>query len=374
MKHVHEFRDGESILQIAKKINSLVQGSWKIMEICGGQTHSIVKNRLEELLPGSLQLLHGPGCPVCVTSETSIDEAIELAFLKNVILVTFADMLRVPGTKISLAEARAAGARVETVYSPLDAVDIATQNSEKQIVFFAIGFETTALPNAVALLKAKAANLENFSLLVSQVLVPPAMEALMQSPSNQIQAFLAAGHVCTLMGSRAYEPLVQKYKIPIVITGFEPVDIMMGIWMCVQQLEAGEHRLEIQYRRLVKESGNEEAQRVLNECYQCCDQEWRGMGIIPQSGWRLRDKYRQFDARVRFQFVRVAGDDVVEIVKINKCKGAEVLQGKIKPTDCPYFLNECHPLKPLGAPMVSSEGACAAYATYNTGPNEAWHE
>jgi hydrogenase expression/formation protein HypD len=360
MKHVSEFRDGQALLQISKKIKALVTKDWKVMEICGGQTHSIVKNRLEELLPSSVQLLHGPGCPVCVTSEAAIDEAIELAFLEKVILVTFADMLRVPGTRLSLAEARAAGAQVETVYSPLDAIDVASANPGKEIVFFAIGFETTALPNALSLLKAESLQLKNFSLLVSQVLVPPAIAALMQSPSNQIQGFLAAGHVCTLMGSRAYEPLVQKYKIPVVITGFEPVDILMGLWMCLQQLESNEYKLENQYKRLVKENGNEEAQGILNKCYECCDQEWRGMGIIPESGWRLKDKYRQYDSRFRFQMVSQKKEGQV----INKCKAGEVLQGRIKPTDCPYFLKECHPLKPLGAPMVSSEGACAAYATY----------
>lgn len=363
MKYVTEFRNADLLQALAQKITATTHRPWNIMEICGGQTHSIVKHRLEELLPNSLQLLHGPGCPVCVTSEKAIDEAIALADEESIILVTFADMLRVPGSGESLAQARARGAHIESVYSPLDAVDIAIKNPNLNVVFFAIGFETTAFPNALALLRAHRENTKNFYLLVSQVLVPPAIESLLSSADCRINGFLAAGHVCTLMGSLAYEPLVQKYRVPIIITGFEPVDILMGILMCVGQLERGEAKLEIQYSRLVGPSGNPQAQLVLNDCYEVCDTEWRGMGMIPNSGWRLRSKYIRYDARIQFSKIlkkKLQGSSSIS----GDCKSGLILQGQMKPNECPYFLKTCHPLSPLGAPMVSSEGACAAYAAY----------
>jgi hydrogenase expression/formation protein HypD len=348
---------------MASQIKKKTRNKWNIMEICGGQTHSIVKHRIEELLPPQIQLLHGPGCPVCVTSEKGIDEAIRLSFINSTILVTFADMLRVPGTKESLAQARARGAQVETVYSPLDAVDIALKNPESKIVFFAIGFETTALPNAIALLKAKQQELSNFFLLVSQVLVPPAIESLLNAQDCQINAFLAAGHVCTVMGSIEYEALVKRHLVPIVITGFEPVDVLMGILMCIEQLEQGQALLEIQYSRLVERSGNTRAQDILKQVFEVCDIEWRGMGTIPQSGWKLSPEYLKYDARVEFADELLKAN-LSDLEYSQDCRSGLVLQGRMKPIACPHFMKKCHPLNPLGAPMVSSEGACAAYAQY----------
>ncbi len=361
MKYVDEFRTPETVQLLAQKIKTAATREWSIMEVCGGQTHTIMKYGLGQLLPPSITLLHGPGCPVCVTDEQRIDKAIALAAQPGVILCTFGDMIRVPGSQSSLMEAKARGGDVRIVYSPLDALALAEREPGREIVFFAVGFETTAPTTAAAAREAKRRGICNFSLLVSHVLVPPALEAILMSSDNQVDGFLAAGHVCTVMGLTAYEPISAKYEVPIIATGFEPVDILQGILMCIQQLEQGLAKVENQYTRAVTAHGNTAAQRLVSEVFQADDQRWRGLGCLPQSGLRLKDKYREHDADARFdQSAGSAGHSISP----HKCLAGDVLRGAIRPSDCPYFKGECTPDHPLGAPMVSSEGACAAYYSY----------
>lgn len=359
MKYLDEFRDSELVQKLAEEIRRITTREWTIMEICGGQTHTIVRYDIEHLLPPSVSLIHGPGCPVCVTPLEMIDKALALAERPGVILTSYGDMLRVPGSKKDLLSVKAAGADVRMVYSPLDAVKIAEENPEKQVVFFAVGFETTAPANAMAAVEARRKNLTNFSLLCSHVLVPPAIDALLSDPETRIQAFLAAGHVCTIMGTGEYLPLAEKFKVPIVITGFEPVDILQGIWMAVRQLEAGEGRLENQYSRSVSTAGNPGAQKVIGTVFELSDRTWRGIGEIPASGFRISDNWADFDAERRFD---LSG---IHAIESPDCKSGLILQGKLKPAQCPAFGNSCIPEHPLGAPMVSSEGACAAYYRYS---------
>ena len=330
------------------------------MEICGGQTHAIVKFGLDELLPHQLTLVHGPGCPVCVTPVEMIDKAIELAGQTGVTLCSFGDMLRVPGSRTDLLSTKAAGGDVRIVYSPLDALRIARENTEREVVFFAVGFETTAPANAVAVRQAQRDGCRNFTLLVSHVLVPPAMEAILGSPQNRVQGFLAAGHVCTVMGYHQYEPIARRYRVPIVVTGFEPTDILQGILMCVQQLESGTVHVQNQYARSVRREGNQPAQALLQKVFRVVDRAWRGIGAIPQSGFALAEEYADFDAERRFGPARSAPASGGE------CLSGLVLQGVKKPVECPAFGTRCTPEHPLGATMVSSEGACAAYYRYRS--------
>jgi hydrogenase expression/formation protein HypD len=358
MQFIDEYRDAALARQYADAIARRTTRPWTIMEVCGGQTHAIVKFGIEELLPKSISLIHGPGCPVCVTPLELIDKAIEIAARPDVIFCSFGDMLRVPGSTTDLLALKAQGADVRIVYSPLDAVKVAREHPKREVVFFAVGFETTAPANAMAVFQAKHQGLANFSLLVSHVLVPPAMEAILASPTNRVQAFLAAGHVCTVMGCAEYEPLAAKYRVPIVVTGFEPLDILQGVSMCIQQLEAGRHVVENQYARSVRYEGNQPAQRLIRDVFRVVPRKWRGIGEIPQSGLGLSDAYVAFDAEQRFG---VAGHTTEES---GECISGLVLQGLKKPPDCPAFGTRCNPEHPLGATMVSSEGACAAYYRY----------
>ena len=360
MKFVDEYRDAESAQQYAHAIAQLTTKPWKIMEVCGGQTHSIVKFGLDELLPSAVTLIHGPGCPVCVTPIELIDKALILAAQPDVILCSFGDMLRVPGTEKDLLTVKANGGDVRIVYSPLDALKTAQTHPHKQVVFFAVGFETTAPATAMAIYQAHQQGLENFSMLVSHVLVPPAMEAILSSPNNRIQGFLAAGHVCTVMGYTEYEPIAQKYQVPIVVTGFEPVDILQGVYLCIQQLESGKAEVENQYARSVRRRGNETAQNLIRDVFEIVSRPWRGIGEIPKSGFGLRAKYAEFDAERRFD-IEVAPE---RTQVSSECISGLVLQGVKKPHECPAFGTHCTPENPLGAPMVSSEGACAAYYRY----------
>ncbi|ACF14283.1 hydrogenase expression/formation protein HypD [Chloroherpeton thalassium ATCC 35110] len=358
MKYLDEFRDPKVARRILSEIRSLVTRPWVIMEICGGQTHSIIKNGIDQLLPKEVELVHGPGCPVCVTPLELIDRALAIAARPNVIFTSFGDMLRVPGSHKDLFMARSEGADVRTVYSPLEALKLAREHPEKEVVFFAVGFETTAPGNAMAVFQAKKEGLKNFSLLVSHVLVPPAMEALLGSPQNRVQAYLAAGHVCTVMGWEEYEPIAEKFHVPIVPTGFEPVDILEGILQVLKQLESGEAKVENQYLRAVKREGNPTARKILSEVFEITDRKWRGIGEIPKSGYRLREAYAAHDAEKKF----AVGD--LETEESELCKSGIILQGLLKPNQCPAFGAECTPQTPLGATMVSSEGACAAYYKY----------
>jgi len=358
MKFLTEFRDGEIAQRIAREIRQITTQPWKIMEVCGGQTHSIIKNGIDQMLPANVEMVHGPGCPVCVTPLELIDKALAIAAQPGVIFCSFGDMLRVPGTEGDLFQVKGRGGDVRVVYSPLDAVDLAVKNPDKQVVFFGVGFETTAPANAMSVHVAKRRGLKNFSVLMSHVLVPPAIEAIMSSPGNQVQAFLAAGHVCSVMGYWEYPPLADKYGIPIVVTGFEPLDLLDGIRRAVVQLERGEHRVENAYERIVTYAGNLEAQKLLAEVFEVTDRAWRGIGVIPLSGWRLSAAYRDFDAEERFQ---LSG---IHTVESTLCRAGDVLRGVIKPGQCPAFGKECSPRHPLGATMVSSEGACAAYFNY----------
>lgn len=358
MKFVDEYRDRNAVEALTASIRAAVKHPWTIMEICGGQTHAIVKHGLDSLLPPELTLVHGPGCPVCVTSVELIDRAVAIASLPGVIFTSFGDMLRVPGSDRDLLSVKAAGGDVRIVYSPLDAVALAAKNPDRQVVFFAVGFETTAPPNAMAVVQARRQGLMNFSLLTAHVLVPPAIEAILSSPGNRVQGFLAAGHVCTVMGYDEYIPLAERYRTPIVVTGFEPVDILQGILMTVRQLEEGRAEVENQYARIVRREGNPAARAVIGEVYTVTDRAWRGIGIIPQSGYRLRPSYAAFDAELRFE----VGDLVAHESPL--CIAGSVLQGLRKPHECPAFGTTCTPEHPLGAPMVSSEGACAAYHRY----------
>jgi hydrogenase expression/formation protein HypD len=361
VKFIDEYRDGTVVRKLAAAIAGRITRPWTIMEICGGQTHSIVKFGLDELLPPALTLVHGPGCPVCVTPIELIDAAVALAARPGTTVCSFGDMLRVPGTEADLLTARARGADVRVVYSPLDAVAVARQRPEREVVFFAVGFETTAPANAMAVMQARHLGLRNFSLLVSHVLVPPAMEAILSAPDNRVQGFLAAGHVCTVMGLAEYEPLAARFRVPIVATGFEPVDILHGVHECLGLLEAGRVAVINAYARAVQREGNLHAQRVMNEVFTIVDRNWRGLGIIPRSGYGLRAEYAGFDAAARF------GPLAAPISAASECIAGEIMRGTRKPPDCPVFGSRCTPEHPLGAPMVSSEGACAAYHRYRKG-------
>jgi hydrogenase expression/formation protein HypD len=358
MKYVEEYRDAGAAHRYAALIRGLATRPWTLMEVCGGQTHSIVRFGIDQLLPDHLTLAHGPGCPVCVTPLELIERALALAARPEVILCSFGDMLRVRGSGEDLLSVRARGGEVRIVYSPLDALRIARENPAREVVFFAVGFETTAPATAMAVSQARALGLENFSLLVSHVLVPPAMEAILSSPDCRVQGFLAAGHVCTVMGYAEYEPLARRFRVPIVVTGFEPVDLLQGIAMCVRQLEEGRAEVENQYARSVRRAGNAPAQTLVREVFQVAPRKWRGMGEIPRSGLALREEYAAFDAERRFG---LAGETVEEPAE---CISGLVLQGIRKPRECPAFGTRCTPERPLGAPMVSSEGACAAYYRY----------
>ncbi len=358
MKFLDEFRNGEKAKALVAEIRKIVTRPWAIMEVCGGQTHSIIRNGIDQVLPDQIELIHGPGCPVCVTPLEVIDKALAVAAMPGVIFCSFGDMLRVPGSSQDLFGVRSAGGDVRVVYSPLDAVRIAQQQPEKQVVFFAIGFETTAPANAMAIKMAKQQRLSNFSALVSHVLVPPAIEAIMSSPDNRVQAFLAAGHVCSVMGYWQYSPLAEQYQVPLVITGFEPLDILEGIRRAVLLLESGESRVDNAYERVVTMEGNKPAQGVINEVFSITDRGWRGIGVISDSGWTLSDAYIEFDAERRF-----AVSDI-QTCESSLCLSGQVLQGAIKPNQCPAFGKPCTPRSPLGATMVSTEGACAAYYNY----------
>ncbi len=360
MKHLSEYRDPELVQQYLQEIKQVTTRPWKLMEICGGQTHSLVKHGLLELLPSNITMVHGPGCPVCVTPISIINEAIYLAQQPNVIVCSFGDMLRVPGSTKSLLEVKAEGADVRILYSPLEAVQLATNNPDKEVVFFAVGFETTAPANALSIVHAHRSGVTNYSILASHVLVPPAMEALLSDKDNQIDGFLAAGHVCTIMGMEEYYPIVDKYKIPIVVTGFEPVDLLQGILMLVKQLEKGECRLENQYARYVQREGNQLAQQTLSEVFSVSDRMWRGIGTIPKSGYEVNEAYRHYNARVKFSLDLPAAEENKE------CISGDIMKGLKKPAQCPHFGKACKPEHPLGAPMVSSEGACAAYYHYSS--------
>ena len=359
MKYLKEFRNPDIVKKILGKIETTVTQPWVIMEMCGGQTHAIIKHGLDQLLPPSITLVHGPGCPVCVTPLDQVDKAIMLASRPEVIFTSFGDMLRVPGSEKDLFQVKSEGGDVRIVYSPLDALKIARENPERKVVFFAIGFETTAPTNAMAVFQAEKEGLENFSVLVSQVLVPPAIKALLASPENRVQGYLAAGHVCAIMGWEEYIPIAEKYHVPITVTGFEPVDILDGILSVVQQLEKGEGRVENCYSRIVKKEGNQAARELINNVFEISDRNWRGIGLIPESGLKLKEKYWSFDAEKIFDLSAVQ-------TKENKdCISGLILQGLKKPVDCPAFGTTCTPEFPLGATMVSSEGACAAYYSYS---------
>jgi hydrogenase expression/formation protein HypD len=358
MKFLDEYRDAELAQQLARELHQVTTRPWNIMEVCGGQTHAIVKFGIDELLPKDLTLIHGPGCPVCVTPLEMIDKALEIAARPEVVFTSFGDMLRVPGSTTDLLSVKARGGDVRMVYSPLDAVKLAAEDPGKEVVFFGVGFETTAPATAMAAFQAARKGLKNFSLLISHVLVPPAIAALMASPNCRVQAFLAAGHVCAVMGYEEYPPLAAKYRVPIVVTGFEPMDILQGILMCVQQLESGRAEVENQYTRVVRPQGNQSAQQLMREVFRVVPRKWRGVGEIPASGLGLRDAYAAFDAERKFALVERHVDEPAD------CWSGQVLQGQIKPHECPAFGGRCTPEHPLGATMVSSEGACAAYYRY----------
>ncbi len=364
MRFIDEYRDAQAVQRYAQALKRITQKSWTIMEVCGGQTHSIVKFGIDELLPESVTLVHGPGCPVCVTPLELIEKAIEVASIPNVIFCSFGDMLRVPGISKDLLTVKAAGGDVRIVYSPLDALKLAMDNPQREVVFFAVGFETTAPANAMAVFQANQQGVDNFSLLVSHVLVPPAMEAVLSSPENRVQGFLAAGHVCAIMGYTEYEPIARRYRVPIIVTGFEPLDIMQGIYMCILQLENGRAEVENQYSRSVKREGNLVAQKLIRDVFCVVPRKWRGLGEIPQSGLGLQEKYAQFDTETRFGIAQHTADEPAE------CMSGLVLQGIKKPHECPAFGLRCTPEHPLGATMVSSEGACAAYYQYRRRTSE----
>lgn len=355
MKFVDEYRSRTRAQRYLSAIENLVTRPWTIMEICGGQTHAIVKYGIDQLLSSDINLVHGPGCPVCVTPVGMIDKAIEIALLPDVILASFGDMARVPGSKTNLLVAKARGADLRLVYSPLDALEIARANPSKQVVFFAVGFETTAPASAMVVHRARSEGVPNFSMLVAHVLVPPAMRTILDSPSNTIQGFLAAGHVCTVMGFEEYMPIAEKFEVPIVVTGFEPVDIMQGLYMCLKQLEEGRTDVENQYARAVCRSGNRAAQEIIREVFRIVPRGWRGVGDVAESGLALSPSFSDFDAEQRFGLSKFGAEPD------NDCISGQILQGIVKPTQCPNFGTRCTPDHPLGAPMVSSEGACAAY-------------
>ena len=355
MKYLNEYRDPELARQYLDQIHRITTRPWAIMEVCGGQTHSLVKNGILNLLPEKITMVHGPGCPVCVTPLNLIDKAIYLAEEKGVVLCSFGDMLRVPGSEKSLLEAKANGADIRVLYSPLEAVRIAQENPGKQVVFFAVGFETTAPANALSVIHARRLGLKNYAILASHVLVPPAIEAVMSDPDSKIDGFLAAGHVCTIMGIEAYHPLAERFKVPLVVTGFEPLDLLQGILMTVRQLENGEARVENQYARIVRREGNVRSRQVIEEVFEVSDRLWRGMAVIPRSGYEVRETFAEFDAKRKFD-VRIP-----EAPENPDCIAGQIMKGIKKPFECPNFGTQCTPVNPLGAPMVSSEGACAAY-------------
>lgn len=358
MKYIDEYRDGQAAQQYAARIRAITTRPWTIMEVCGGQTHAILKFGIDELLPEEITLVHGPGCPVCVTPVELIDRAVRIAALPEVIFCSFGDMLRVPGSERDLLSVKAAGGDVRIVYSPLDAVKLAAENRERQLVFFAVGFETTAPANAMAVYQAAEQRLDNFSLLVSHVLVPPAMGAILSSPRNLVQGFLAPGHVCAVMGYEEYERTAARYHVPMVVTGFEPLDILQGTLMVVRQLEEGRVEVENQYARAVRRDGNVHAQDLIREVFEIVPRKWRGVGEIPESGLGLRERYRDYDAERRFSVADCTAEESPD------CRSGLVLQGLLKPDKCPAFGTMCTPEHPLGATMVSSEGACAAYYRY----------
>jgi hydrogenase expression/formation protein HypD len=355
VKYLDEFRDPVAAKALVEQIRRTATRPWTIMEVCGGQTHSIIRNGIDQLLDGAVEFIHGPGCPVCVTPLEMIDRALAIAARDDVIFCSFGDMLRVPGSREDLFSVRARGGDVRVVYSPLDATRIAADNPDKQVVFFGVGFETTAPANAMSVLHAQRLGLTNFSMLVSHVLVPPAIEAILSSPTNRVQGFLAAGHVCTVMGTGEYGPLVERYGVPIVVTGFEPLDLLEGVRQVVELLEAGTPALRNAYPRAVTAAGNTVAQQALADVFAVTDRQWRGIGMIPKSGWTLSPRYAEFDAE------RTFGVGQLTVSESAECHAGEVLQGLLKPNECPAFGKACTPRTPLGATMVSSEGACAAY-------------
>jgi hydrogenase expression/formation protein HypD len=358
VRFMDEYRDGALAAELARALAETVTREWTLMEVCGGQTHSIMKFGIDQLLPGQVEILHGPGCPVCVTPVEILDKAVTIASRPGVIFCSFGDMLRVPGSRLDLLSAKAAGADVRIVYSPLDAVKVAESNPDREVVFLAVGFETTAPANALAVYQASRRKLVNFSVLVSHVLVPPALEAILSAPGNRVQAFLAAGHVCSVMGYTEYEPIAAQYRVPIVVTGFEPLDILQGIYMCVKQLEEGRAEVENQYARAVRRDGNEPAQDLVRQVFRVVHRKWRGIGEIPESGLALRPEFAAHDAELKF------GLQETSVEESSECLSGLVLQGRKKPDQCPAFGTRCTPEHPLGATMVSSEGACAAYYRY----------
>lgn len=364
MKFQAEYRDPVAADQFRQAIRNAMTRPWTIMEVCGGQTHSIVRYGLADLLPSELELIHGPGCPVCVTPLELIDQAIEIASTRDVIFCSFGDMLRVPGTHRDLLSVKASGGDVRIVYSPLDCLRLASQNPDRTVVFFAVGFETTAPANAMAIWQAKRTGLKNFAVLVSHVLVPPAISGILSSPENRVQGFLGAGNVCTVTGYAQYEPLADRFKVPIVVTGFEPLDLLEGIYRCIRMLEEGRVGVENQYVRVVRREGNLPARRIVEEVFQVVDRKWRGIGLLPQSGYGLTAAYAEFDARSRF------GVHDPAVTEPSICISGAILQGLKKPHECPAFGKMCTPEAPLGATMVSSEGTCAAYYQYRRHPRE----
>ena len=358
MQFTAEFRDSALVHKGIEEIRRTVTRPWTLMEICGGQTHALLNTGLDEMLPPEIELVHGPGCPVCVTSLELIDKALAIAAQPKVIFTSYGDMLRVPGSREDLFSLRARGAQVRVVYSPLDAVRIARENPDRQVVFFAIGFETTAPANAASLLQAHALGLKNYSLLVSHVCVPPAMHAILSSPTCRVQGFLAAGHVCAVMGYREYLPIAEQYRVPMSVTGFEPLDLVQGILLTVRQLEVGTYEVQNAYPRAVTLQGNLGAQAIISRVFQPCDRNWRGIGPIPMSGWGLRPEWAAYDAEQRFSVAHI------QTQESPICIAGQILQGLKKPPQCPAFGQQCTPETPLGATMVSSEGACAAYYRY----------
>lgn len=358
MKHLTEYRDAARVRDALDDIHRLTTRSWRLMEVCGGQTHSIIRHGIDQLLPGGIEMIHGPGCPVCVTPQALIDQAIAIASQPGTILVSFGDMLRVPGSAKDLFQVKAEGGDVRVVYSPLECLKIAQENPDRQVVFFGVGFETTAPANAMAVFQAHQLGIRNFSLLASHVRVPPVLVALLSAPEVNVQAFLLAGHVCAVMGYWEYEPLVERFGVPMVVTGFEPLDVTHGIRLAIRQLEEGRAEVENAYARVVTREGNGPAQQIIQTVFEECDRDWRGIGLIPLSGWRLRPEFAEYDAARRF---------AVESITTQEsplCRAGDVLKGVLKPNECPAFGTLCTPRKPLGAPMVSSEGACAAYYTF----------
>lgn len=369
MKYIDEFRDRQRCRLLCEKILRTATRRWTIMEVCGGQTHGLLKFGIEEALLERVELLHGPGCPVCVTSKSAIDRAIAMSFLPDVVVVSFGDMLRVPGDKISLLQAKALGGQIHTVYSPLDAVTLAAAQPNKRIVFFAVGFETTLPATAIAILQAASLELSNFFVLMSHVRVAPAMEYILEKDTTRIDGFLAAGHVTTVTGISDCQELAAKYKVPIVVTGFEPLDLLIGIEQCVRLLEANEHRVVNEYQRVVADAGNLQAQAVIKDAFEVDDQDWRGLGLVPRGGFSLKPVYQRFDASRLLpdwnHLSQSIQQDVTEIRREHDCRSGDVLTGSLKPKDCPLFGIKCTPQTPFGAPMVSSEGACAAYYQYS---------